>query len=1251
MEVFIFILIICIIFFYYEFKSLKDQTKDLKELIDKNSKENTNLKKEISELKKVADAQFTILQAALASKEEPQKEPEPEPVKPEPKKIFDIRAKIESLDLKTKIKNEAKPFIDKLFGNEDKTQTPPPFTPTPPEVATEKPTEIELEIVNQPTIEAVTEIITEPITEPVEQPIIEHEPIYEIELEIEPKKPIAEKPQEPSALYLFLKKAEKQFADNWTGILGTAIMVLGIGYLSIYTALQVAPIYRLFILWMYASLLMGSFYFLKKRPRWYKTGLWFRSGGTSLFLFGCFGASQVPELAFTNSLSIGYGLIALGIFLNLYIGYIIKQQTFLSFHVILSVLVLCVVPDKMLITFWVAALTCVAGIILSYKEKWEYHLLVVIVSFALFDLWFNISANMLNPIQNRLAILAITLVAGSCLLMQYRNIYANSVFEKSAFITHLTNWILFAICLLFHTTDSKFKSFIFMVAAVLCLLLARNARKKKIYWLYHLDGMIAFVLCALGIILLNDWQVGIDKILTILYALIVICLVIVHKQKEYLLQKIFLGINHFFGLVLVLLYLLMIYNVIKPPVGASLLASAAMVAVIGVGIAFLSAFKKNLANVDDLYKLNNIGLNGLVSMVFSVILLHFWTAYFGFSFYYALLFLAMAWGFAKQKIHSKTFDLGRLFFLVLSIICGSYLIFVQEKSYSDWVFLLGLSAVIAYNWKLKQFFDNDSTIRHIGIFGLNLFLALLVFKYLKTYNIAPILVLLAIALCNHEFLWFNLKKKLLNNQNQTALYLAYCTFAFLSSGLLLIKSFELQTTDIFMACLALSIAETYVLFAKRLKTTINNTGSIWQEYSYINSELVLFNLLLFGFSCLPTEYIAVFLGILAVFAFHGFQKCTEFKYYNNYSFLLLLGSMMTTIYLVLAPIAGVNQNLLYGSQALSILFSILYSYLQYKNTAEKTNTFNVVFPYIQNLWVIVLLFIQVKIVWLPVLFTGLSLLNYGLITTKITKTNRYFVPAICALAIVISLYYSFAHFKAFGMTDWFLQLAAFGLGMGTIYFMTKEEENPEIKTIYQIVLNIWKSLIMLSQLDHKYLPVFWATTALINLYLYHKKTNNQKNISFIYYLLANVHLGVLSFVYYESSFLYVYLLIFILLGSYLYLAYKWIEDFEHKNNFLIFPATLSIGCFLFLTFDKGILTFFWILESLGLLILGVLLKEKFFRYVSLSLVGICVVRLLFFDLSNTNFLIRALVLVGVGVVMIVMNTIFKKYKHRFNERN
>ena len=107
-----------------------------------------------------------------------------------------------------------------------------------------------------------------------------------------------------------------------------------------------------------------------------------------MFLFGCFGASQIPALQFIKQTEVGYGLLILGIGLNLWIGYRIKKQTFLSLHVVLSMLILCVIPDKLLLTFLIASGTATVGILLSYKEKWEYHVLTVIGAFLIFDIRF-----------------------------------------------------------------------------------------------------------------------------------------------------------------------------------------------------------------------------------------------------------------------------------------------------------------------------------------------------------------------------------------------------------------------------------------------------------------------------------------------------------------------------------------------------------------------------------------------------------------------------------------------------------------------------------------------------------------------------------------------------------------------------------------------------------------------------------------------------------------------------------------------
>ncbi|GAA3780632.1 hypothetical protein [Flavobacterium ginsengiterrae] len=430
------------------------------------------------------------------------------------------------------------------------TEVAPPVIPDPvvtfDESVLDKETQITEELQEIHIYDSVNEIVEVKEISNTEANI-ETQSIPEYEEQITPQYQEKEIYKE-SAFSIFIKKIEQQFVENWTGILGTAIMVLGVGYLSIYTALKVSPMFRVLILWLYAGALAGSYFFLKNKEKWLKTGLWLRSAGASLFLFGCFGASQIEALAFIENIPLAYSLIGIGIAINLYVGYIIKQQTFLSLHVILSVLILCVIPEKVLITFLLASLTATAGIVLSYKEKWEYHLLIVISAFIIFDIWFTQGHNILSPSQNIFAILGIILVSVSCMYMQYRNIYTNTHFDRIAFITHLTNWILFALGLILHSTGSKIKIFVLLAAGILCLFAALFARKKKIFWLYHLDGMVSFLLFSLSIIMLNDWKVGYDVIACGLYFLATACLFIVYKSKEVLLHKIFLGINHVLAL-------------------------------------------------------------------------------------------------------------------------------------------------------------------------------------------------------------------------------------------------------------------------------------------------------------------------------------------------------------------------------------------------------------------------------------------------------------------------------------------------------------------------------------------------------------------------------------------------------------------------------------------------------------------------------------------------------------------------------
>jgi len=1212
MGFFVFGLFICIVVLFNNFSNLRNSYNYLESALESYRRENEKLQKELSEIQKIIKDK-TIPATNSTPITEEQKTQEIEPI----------------------IAPVTETVADNIIE---------PITESPPIPSLI----VETDLPKEESVVDDKSIVLNKIDQAFSAYESKSAPILENQTPIEEEEP-EEEIYEESAFSKFFKNAEKQFADNWTGILGTAIMVLGIGYLSIYTALKVAPLFRILIIWLYASLLIGSYYFLNKKEKWVKTGLWLRSAGASLFLFGTFGASQIPPLTFITNTAAGYSLIGLGIALNLYIGYIIKKQTFLSLHVILSMLILCVIPEKLLVTFLLAAITCTIGIILSYKEKWEYHLLIVITAFIIFDIWFNAQGTTLTVTENIFAILGIITVAGSCMFMQYRSVYENTYFDKAAFITHLINWGLFATGLILHSTGSKFKTIVLFLGAIICFIIALRARKKKVYWLYHLDGMVAFVLLALSVIMLNDWKVGIDIIACILYLLTLVCLFVVYKEKEALLHRIFLGINHFYGLLLFVFCLLLFFNPLYVGEITNTFTTTILLFTIAISTPILTAIKKEFSKVDSFYAEDSLSVNGLLAIIFAVfVILKSNTVLANNSFYYIVIGIASIWTLLKYKFETPTFDIGRFIFYPLSLLIGLSIIHTQQKSNSDWFFALGFLSVVAFNWFVNYFYKNDFIIRFFGIIGVNALLALLVYKYLPAEPVAQIFSLFGIALLNHEFLWINFKRNSLTSANQRVLYLFYYLFIIIGSLLALYLSKNLTNTEIGLTCLGISAIEIYALFAKKIRNNSEETLEEWTNYNLLNSELLLFPIALFGFSCIQLEYTSIYFIGFTIVTFIGFQKFKEFKRFSNYSFLLLIGSIILTFSVAIDNIDEKEKTIIYAAQTATVLLSIGYSYLQFKSKKEEEKRFVTILPYIQNAWIIALLFLQVEINYLPMLFMILALLNFYLIDRKKIQIEIHSAPLIAMLAILVSIFYSITKLNSFSYIDWILQLSSVALGLILVLLLNKKEAISSMKTNYQIILNIWISIIMFTQLEHKWLPVYWAIAAILNLYLYHKKISQKKNISIIYYLLANLHLGFLSFHFYESKFLAIYLLIFALLGVYIYLASKWMENFKLKNSLLIYPATLSIGCFLYLSFDKGILTFFWILEALGLLILGIILKEKYFRYVSLSLVGLCVIRLMFFDLSNSDFLIRALVLLGVGVVLLVMNSLFKKYKERFD---
>ncbi|TGK16530.1 DUF2339 domain-containing protein [Leptospira kmetyi] len=103
----------------------------------------------------------------------------------------------------------------------------------------------------------------------------------------------------------------------------------------------------------------------------------------------------------------------------------------------------------------------------------------------------------------------------------------------------------------------------------------------------------------------------------------------------------------------------------------------------------------------------------------------------------------------------------------------------------------------------------------------------------------------------------------------------------------------------------------------------------------------------------------------------------------------------------------------------------------------------------------------------------------------------------------------------------------------------------------------------------------------------------------------------------------------------------------YLNGVVYYPFFIGIFLFLYWSFSSAILTLLWSTLAFLIFLLGLFLKESWFRYLSLGLLLFCVGRLIFHDLSSSGTVLKAVVFLGVGSILLIMNTIYNKYRDRF----
>ena len=106
---------------------------------------------------------------------------------------------------------------------------------------------------------------------------------------------------------------------------------------------------------------------------------------------------------------------------------------------------------------------------------------------------------------------------------------------------------------------------------------------------------------------------------------------------------------------------------------------------------------------------------------------------------------------------------------------------------------------------------------------------------------------------------------------------------------------------------------------------------------------------------------------------------------------------------------------------------------------------------------------------------------------------------------------------------------------------------------------------------------------------------------------------------------------------------------KKKNSWIFYPFFIAVAMFLYWKFGKSVLTLSWMIEVFIVFILGILLQEDRFRTLSLGVLLVCAVRLVFYDLVQTETLTRGIVFLSFGGILLLMHAIHKYFKRKISE--
>lgn len=328
-------------------------------------------------------------------------------------------------------------------------------------------------------------------------------------------------PPAPSVLEPHWQRFERLFIENWTGILGAAVLVSGVAFLGIYAALEVSPFLRFLMMVGGATALLAFSQFAGRRSEWQALAQWLRSAAAAVLLFACAASGGLPGLGlqWLHEPLPALLLLLVGLGVNLVAAWTAREQAIATLHVVLSLLPLLFVPSSV-VSLGLGAAIAVCGLVLALRQRWDLHVLLVLAAYALFQVAWHQQlddASMGLPFRLAGGLCALAVFAAA-VPVHYRRADASSPTPALSLTAHLLAWSLLVGSAMAYTDGVWLLALVLAVAATVAWTLGRHSRGLGLRWLYLSDTLIGQALLLAAIFSVFDW-LQLDDLLLLLVML------------------------------------------------------------------------------------------------------------------------------------------------------------------------------------------------------------------------------------------------------------------------------------------------------------------------------------------------------------------------------------------------------------------------------------------------------------------------------------------------------------------------------------------------------------------------------------------------------------------------------------------------------------------------------------------------------------------------------------------------------------